>query len=57
MQHEGLDLSLQHLHAGLGHDGAGIRHCRVAEDVVDEAMVALVAGRRNMLDREPIVLV
>ena len=52
---EGLDLSLEDAHAAGGDHGADVGHHAVAEDLVDEAVIAQVAGVGHVLHREPVV--
>ena len=55
MHGQRLDLSLQNAHAASGDHGPDVWHHAVAEDLVDEAVVAQVAGMGHVLHGEAIV--
>lgn len=57
VHHERGDLSLEHLHALRGDDGAHFRHGLLGEHLVDEAVVPLEPCRGNVLHRKAVVLV
>ena len=55
MHGQGLDLSFQDAHAACGDHGPDIWHHTVTEDLVDEAVVAQVAGMGHMLHGETVI--
>ena len=57
MHGEGLHLSAEDREALAGDNTPHVGHHRVREDLVDEAMVAEVAGVRHMLHTQPIIVV
>lgn len=57
VHHQRLDLPLQDLHAGGGDHRANVGHHNLAEDVADEPVVPLEAGRRRVLHGKAVVVV
>lgn len=57
MDHQGLDLPLEHLHPGCRDNRPNVGHHTLAEDLADEAVVPLETGRGCVLHWKAIVII
>lgn len=57
MHHQRLDLAFEDLHPSGGDDGPHIWDHALAEDLADQAVVALETSRGRVLYRKPVVVI